>query len=227
MNYKTHPVLSLIGHTYGNLVVIRQVPNGHGKRVQWLCLCKCGKQSIKSGSDLRRKGRDVAGCSIRCPLVGTRISRNKTTHGMSKHKAFYSYNNMLARCYNPKNHKWESYGGRGITVCPRWLQSFENFWEDMGPSYIHGLTLHRKNNNGNYSPRNCCWANLTTQARNRRDTVNPDGAPANFREIALAKGIKIATFYRRIATGRSWEQVISKPYQFRKPTNPMLDPMLK
>lgn len=75
---------------------------------------------------------------------------------------------MKARCTNPKGKDWNRYGGRGIRVCDRWLNSFENFLADMGRRPGPGYSIERKENDGNYEPGNCCWATAKDQAKNRR-----------------------------------------------------------
>ena len=91
------------------------------------------------------------------------------THGMSYSKEYRIWEHMISRCSNPKNTHFHNYGGRGIEVCDRWIDSFENFYEDMGLS--NGLTIDRIDVNGNYEPGNCRWIPKSAQARNRRDTL--------------------------------------------------------
>lgn len=81
---------------------------------------------------------------------------------------YQSWQAMKQRCYNPKNANYHSYGGRGITVCARWLKSFANFMKDMGPKQPPAVTLERINVNGNYEPKNCRWATKFEQTQNKR-----------------------------------------------------------
>ena len=86
-----------------------------------------------------------------------------------RRRAYHSYRAMLGRCTNPEATGYDNYGGKGITICQEWLESFETFYRDMGGRSV-GMTLERRDNQGNYCPKNCYWASRAAQARNRRTT---------------------------------------------------------
>jgi hypothetical protein len=124
---------------------------------------------------------------------------DRTTHGMSRTSTFVAWQAMIRRCYNPNVKKFKNHGGRGITVCARWLDNFAAFYDDMGEKPV-GKTLDRRDNDGPYSPRNCKWSTWNEQARNRRSTrfLTINRIRKSVAEWAEVKGVKSATIRRRI-----------------------------
>lgn len=158
----------LTGRTFGKLFAVRRT---RGRRDRgdafWLCKFSCGRNFIARSDRLCSGGRTHCGCmrkTKRYPRRGP-----KESHGYTGTKTFGVWKSMMNRCYVPSNPSYKNYGGRGIKVCKRWYR-FVNFLTDMG-NRPHNRTLERRNNDGNYTSRNCCWASRAVQTRNQRRWV--------------------------------------------------------
>ena len=118
---------------------------------------------------------------------------------------------MMGRCYLPDHDNYHSYGGRGITVCARWRNSSRAFCEDMHPSFKKGLTLDRRDVNGDYTPDNCRWATLSQQANNRRDNalITYKGETLSATEWSRRLNLSLAAITYRRQQGLSVAKVLS------------------
>lgn len=179
------------------------------------CRCDCGTVQLVAASKLRSGWSQSCGC-----LQSERTALANTTHGHAIGNGSRVYNiwcKMIARCTNPRLKEYENYGGRGITVCARWLSSFENFLADMGEP-LEELQIDRLNNNGNYEPGNCAWRTRVEQARNRRDNlkITIDGLALTVAEWSQRSGIGRRTIEARHHAGWAVDRILTPPTISRK-----------
>ena len=185
-----------VGQRFGRLVVV-------GERIikrqksHWPCKCDCGNSKVVYGYHL------TTGKTASCGCYG---KTHAITHGRKNTQEWDAWKRMRQRCYVENTTGYEYYGGRGITVCDRWLKGengigpFECFFADMGlrPSPKH--SLDRKDNEKNYTPENCHWATKAQQVRNRRNTrtVIFNGRTISLGELAEMNNLNWETLYSRI-----------------------------
>lgn len=153
---------NLTGEKFGRLTVTGLVGRGKRQVLLWRCVCTCGNIRVVCSSNLNKGHHQSCGC-LSAELSSARLLK----HGLSRTPEYAIWFAMTSRCHNPMNPRYADYGGRGITVCDQWRQSFETFYRDMGsrPSAKH--EIDRKNNDNGYEPSNCHW---TTRSENRRNT---------------------------------------------------------
>lgn len=162
------PLKDLTGSIRGYLTIIR-----HVFQKGWECRCVCGAIVIVRGGALRegKYGTKSCGC-----MRSEGQRQGKMKHGASaygeKTPEYQTWKRIRSRCYSPKCERYPNYGGRGIRMCQRWLESFEAFLEDMGHRPPDKTSIERLNVDGHYEPGNCVWATDHTQARNRTDNVH-------------------------------------------------------
>lgn len=133
-----------------------------------------------------------------------------------KPDGFHSWKGMIRRCCAPTCKKYCLYGGRGIKVCERWRNSFENFITDMGPRPSKEYTLERENVHGNYEPSNCIWATQKVQQNNRTNNVQIEinGEILNFAQISEKYGISFKNVTSRYYRGFRGTELV-KPLTWR------------
>jgi hypothetical protein len=147
---------------FNRLTVVREVGLNKYKRRLWECLCECGGTVVLQSSPLFKGLTRSCGC-----LRREQLAARQTTHGKTQTSEYRTHHHMIDRCYNPNDNHYYCYGARGIRVCDRWLESFENFYEDMGPKPSPEYSIDRIDNDGNYEPSNCQWLTLSENTRKR------------------------------------------------------------
>jgi hypothetical protein len=186
---------NIAGQKFGRLLVIERAGVSKHRMALWKCVCDCGKITVVSTGTLTTGQTKSCGC--------LRIEKT-SSHHLSRTLAYRVWGGMMARCYNPKSNRYESYNGRGIGVCHRWHE-LEAFVEDMGQPPSGHYSIERINNDGDYEPSNCKWGTSKEQARNRRSTlwIEYHGETKSLAEWTEELGINYKNTWKRI-TQRNW-----------------------
>lgn len=158
---------NLTGARFGRLIVISFAGTNSRRDALWLCRCDCGIEKIVSRNHLTRRSFRTLSCGCLNRDVCTSHGYGSITDRRPEYEAWHA---MKQRCLNPKHKSYHRYGGRGITICDRWRDSFEAFLADMGPRPSADLSIDRIDNDGNYEPSNCRWTTRQVQMSNRSCT---------------------------------------------------------
>jgi len=202
-------LIDLTGRVFGLLEVKELLPERDNTgKVRYRCECKCGNYSYPRGADLVSGRTKSCGCQ-----EGNKLGRPKR-HGMSYTHIYRIWTGMKTRCLNINREAHSYYGGRGISVCNRWL-IFDNFYADMGDPPSNNHQIDRINNDGNYEPANCRWVLTDEQNRNKRDTIKIvfNGEKMCLAEACRVVGAKYSLISQRLKSKTNWsfEEAIKEP----------------
>lgn len=189
------------GERFGRWTLLSRAEDGPHSFKRWLCRCDCGTERVVYQNILRSGGSRCCGC------------RGNVTHGMSQAEEYGIWQSIKTRCLNPNDHGFHYYGGRGITICDEWRDSFQAFFDHVGPRPSPLHSIDRKDNNGNYEPGNVWWATFTEQNRNNRNTrlITFRGETRCIAEWGKIFGGERTLVYRRLSRGWSIEKAMTTP----------------
>ncbi len=196
-----------VGDRCGKLVAEKPAGRNSRGEMRWLYRCDCGGETVQ----YPHAAAATANCGCE---TASKLHRRFLKHGASGTLLYKAYKGMIYRCHSRSNHAFKHYGARGISVCKRWRDSFEDFVSDMGDRPA-GATIERIDNSGNYEPGNCVWATRKTQQRNRRvnQFVTVNGETMCVSAWAERVGANRATIVGRLKRGWSAADAVLKPAQ--------------
>lgn len=205
--------VDLTGQKFGRLTVLSYAGKSKNGSFIWNCRCDCGNTRVAVGCEMKSGNTSSCGCLAHDVLV-----KRNTKHGMANTPIYAVWSAMKNRCLNPNDEHYDNYGGRGIKLSEKWL-TFEGFYEDMGDSYKKGLTIERRDSNGNYYKENCVWETRLVQGnntrRNRIETVN--GVTGTLAQLCRKFDVSYCAVRHRTDRGMSIEEAFNKPFR-KSPT---------
>jgi hypothetical protein len=210
-----------VGDEYGKLIVIAiGKSDRHGLTI--VCECRCGHAKCKKIT-VKRASNVVKGLTKTCGAKATLEDHGCASKSSPHHNAYRSWEHMIDRCYNEDHPHYRHYGGRGISVCQRWRDSFLAFLADMGDR-PDGMTLERIETDLNYDPRNCKWATYQEQNRNKTNGTKVEfrGKTKSVTEWSETTGIPRHVIFARLNLAWSIDRALTSPVRkrrwFRKPS---------
>ena len=207
--------IDLSGQRFGRLLAVERVGTSGGGAL-WLCKCDCGQEHRVRANALRVGATLSCGC-LQKEVARKTIIENSYIHGGEPHRLYVIWMRMNSRCNSKTAHFYHRYGGRGITICDEW-RSFICFrnWA-LANGYEDNLTLDRIDNDGNYSPDNCRWADWKTQANNTSTNVYVEinGEWLSFTSAARKLGVNVNTARNRVFRGMTHEEALLTPIKSR------------
>lgn len=201
------PPQESLGKRFGRLIVMQVLGVSSDHRMRVFCICDCGTEKVIKLNSLRTNETKSCGC-----LRREMATQGSVTHGQHGTPEYQSWRGMLDRCRNKNHTSFANYGGRGISVCPEWSNSFESFLSSMG-NRPTGTTLDRIHNDGNYEPGNCQWASNEKQAMNTRRAklLVFNGEIKTISQWSRDSGIQRRTIGMRLKHGWSIERTLTEP----------------
>ena len=188
---------NLEGTVFGRLTVIERAKN-KGNKLMYIASCSCGKTTTVSAGNLINNHTRSCGC----------LRDDMRRSGKYYHPVEYrAWQLMKDRCLNSRGSRFSSYGGRGITICDRWKNSFDNFYSDMGDR-PDGASLDRIDVNGNYEPKNCRWADKYEQAGNKRNSNKCTGVRWDKTRCKWTTGISTNNRYINLGRFKDWFEAV-------------------
>ena len=147
-----------------------------------------------------------------------RNEMSNNTHGMTKTPEYCTWNQIKQRCFNPNNKNYLDYGGRGISVCDRWKNSFENFLADMKLKPTPKHSIDRIDNDGDYCPENCRWSTNVEQANNKRTNrlITIENETLTMAQWEKKMGYKQGVIERRLNLGWSEFAAVMTPVRYQR-----------
>lgn len=200
--------IDLVGKRFGRLIVIEECGRDKDGKIQYLCKCDCGNETVVRGYSLKRGDTTSCGCYAREDA----IIRN-TKYSKEERILYDVWRSMKQRCNNKNKKDYPRYGGRGIRVCEEWNDYLSFYQWGIANGYEKGKQLDRINNDGNYEPSNCRWATIIENNNNKRNTkyFTIDKMTHTLTEWCQIYNVRRSTVEDRIKRGWEIEKALTTP----------------